>query len=125
MVVDTHPVSNIEDNLSRLSRSKIYFTLDCTGTFHAIDLEDEDKEKSSFATLLGSFQFTQLPFGLCGGPSTYARLVNFVLNGIPYDGALTYLDDTVIHTATLPDHYRAMYKVPGAMSKAGLKLQPT
>jgi hypothetical protein len=43
--------------------------------------------------------------------------VNLVLHGIPYGVALSYLDDTVIHTATLPDHYRAM-------SKAGLKLQP-
>jgi hypothetical protein len=124
-VVDTHPIGNIKDNLSRLSRSKIYSALDCTGAFHAIDLEDEDKEKTSFATPWGSFQFTQLPFGLCGGPMMYARLVNLVLNGIPYDVALPYLDNTVIHTATLPDNYRAMDKVLGAMSKAGLKLQPT
>jgi hypothetical protein len=114
-VVDTHPIGNIEDNLARLSRSKIYSALYCTGAFHAIDLEDEDKEKTSFATPWGSFQFTQLPFGLCGGPSTYARLVNLVRDGIPYDVALQYLDNTVIHTATLPDTLSAMDKVLGAM----------
>jgi hypothetical protein len=52
-VVDTHPIGNIEDNLARLSRSKIYSALDCTGAFHAIDLEDEDKEKTSLETLWG------------------------------------------------------------------------
>ena len=71
-IPSTTPIGNIKDNLAKLSRSTIFSGLDGTGAFHVIDLEDEDKEKTSFATPWGSFQFTQLPFGLSGGPSTYA-----------------------------------------------------
>ena len=123
-IPSTTPIGNIEDNLAKLSRSTIFSGLDGTGAFHVIDLEDEDKEKTSFATPWGSFQFTQLPFGLSGGPSTYARLVNMVLDGLPHDQVLPYLDDTVIHTSNLPDHLRAMDRVLDAMRRAGLKLQP-
>lgn len=104
-VTDSHPIGNIEDNLARLARSKIFSGLDGTGAFHVVDLEEEDKEKTSFATPFGSYQFRQLPFGLCGGPSTYARLVDMVLDGIPFDVALPYLDDTVVHSATVEEHH--------------------
>lgn len=123
-IPDRHPVGHIQDNLARLSRSTIFSGLDGTGAFHVIDLEDKDKEKTSFATPMGSYQFLQLPFGLSGGPSTYARLVHLVLQGIPYDVALPYLDDTVVHTSTLEGHFSAMDRVLTAMRKGGLKLNP-
>ena len=123
-VPSTTPIGNIEDNLAKLARSSIFSGLDGTGAFHVVDLEDQDKEKTSFATPWGSFQFKQMPFGLSGAPSTYARLVNMILDGMPHDQVLPYLDDTVIHSSTLAEHLQAMDRVMMAMRKAGLKLQP-
>ena len=123
-VPSTTPIGSIEDNLSKLSRSTVFSGIDGAGAFHVIPLADEDKEKTSFATPFGSFQFRNLPFGLCNGPSTYARLVNLVLDGIPYSVALPYLDDTVVHSATLRQHYTHLDRVLAAMKKGGLKLQP-
>jgi len=64
-----------------------------------------------------------MPFGLSGALSTYARLDNMVLDGLPHDMVLPYLD-TAIHTATLLEHLRAMDKVLMTMRKAGPMLQP-
>jgi hypothetical protein len=63
-------------------------------------------------------------FGLAGWPSSYARLVHMVLDGIPYTQALPYLDDTVIHSKDLDGHFVTLYRVLEAYAKAGLKLQP-
>ena len=79
---DTFPIGNINDNLVRLSRSKIFSGLDGSGAFHVIPLEETSKPKTAFATPFGCFQFTRLPFGLANEPSTYARLVKIVLHGI-------------------------------------------
>jgi len=124
-VKDSHPIGNIEDNLVRLARSKIFSAIDGSGAFHVIELAPEDREKTAFATPWGSYQFRRMPFGLCNGPSTYARLVQMVLEGIPYTVALPYLDDTIIHSRNLDEHHRALTMVLEAHAKAGLRLQPS
>jgi hypothetical protein len=121
---DSHPIGNIEDNLNRLSKSKVFSGIDGSGAFHVIEIAGDDKLKTAFATPWGSYHFTRLPFGLANGPSTYARLVQMVLRGIPYSMALPYLDDTVVHSKDNPSHFQALDRVLEAHQKAGLKLQP-
>ena len=122
---DTFPIGNIEDNLVRLSRSKVFSGIDGSGAFHVILLSKQSKEKTAFATPFGSFQFKKLPFGLANGPATYARLVKMVLQGIPTSMGLPYLDDTIIHSPDLDSHLQSLEKVLIAHLKAGLKLQPS
>jgi hypothetical protein len=107
-----------------LSRSTIFSGIDSIGPFHVIELKDKDKAKTAFATLWGSYQFVRMPFGLAGGPSSYACLVHMVLDSIPYTQALPYLDDTFIHSKDLAGHFLALDRVLEAYKKAGLKLQP-
>jgi hypothetical protein len=122
--ISSAPIGNIEDNLARLSRSTVFSGIDSIGAFHVIELEEKDKAKTAFATPWGSYQFVRMPFGLAGGPSSYARLVHMVLDGIPYTQALPYLDDTVIHSKDLSGHFLALDRVLESYEKAGLKLQP-
>ena len=121
---DSHPIGNIDDNLSRLSRSTIFSCIDGSGAYHVIQLDPKDKTKTAFATPWGSYQFTHMPFGLCNAPSTYARLVQMVLQGIPYSIALPYLDDTIVHSRNLQEHLSALNRVLKANISAGLKLSP-
>jgi len=123
-VKDTHPIGNIDDNLVRLARSKVFSCIDGSGAYHVIEVNKGDREKTAFATPWGSYQFTHMPFGLCNAPSTYARLVQMVLAGIPYHMALPYLDDTIIHSRDLEGHFTALDKVLTANAQAGLKLSP-
>jgi hypothetical protein len=123
-IVDSHPLPNIEDNLSRLSRSCVYSTLDGAGAYHVVPIKKQDREKTAFGTPWGSYQFRRLPFGLCNTPATYCRLVQMVLQGIPYSMALPYLDDTCVHSRNLAEHFTALQTVLEAFRKAGLKLQP-
>jgi hypothetical protein len=46
-----------------------------------------------------------------------------VLEGISYDEALPYLDDTCIHSKDLDGHYLAMKKMFDEYRRAGLKIQ--
>jgi hypothetical protein len=81
-IVDSHPLPNIED-LSRLSRSCFYSTLDGAGAYHVVPIKKQDREKTAFRTPWGSYQFRQIPFGLCNVPVTYCRLVETVLTRYP------------------------------------------
>ena len=122
---DAHPIGNIEDNLNRLSGSKIFSTLDGCGAFHVVPLTKEAQAKTAFSTPWSQYCFKYLPFGLSNGPATYARLVQMVLQGLPAEMAIPYLDDTICHSTTIPGHLEALEKVFLAYQKAGLMLQPS
>ena len=122
---DSYPLPNIEDNLARLSKSRVYSAIDGAGAFHTVSIRKQDRAKTAFSTPWGLFQFRQMPFGLCNAPATYSRLVQRVLEGIPPTIALAYLDDTCVHTADLSSHFDALKQVFQAHRLAGLTIQPS
>ena len=122
--IDRFPIGNIEDNLSRLSESSLFSALDNAGAFHVIEIAEEDRPKTSFSSPFNCWQFTRMPFGLSGGPSSYARLVVQVLRGIPQEAAVAYVDDVLIHSDTFSKHIENLDRVMTAYQKAGLKLNP-
>ena len=123
-IKDRHPLGHIEDNLGRLVHSTVFSTIDGAGAFNAIPVKEADRYKTAFSTPWGVFAFSTMPFGLCNAPATYARLVTKVLEGIPYEVALPYLDDTLVHSRDGPQHLSNLQKVFDANREAGLKLQP-
>lgn len=122
---DTFPLPNIEDNLVRLGKSKVFSGIDGCGAYHVVEVAPKDRPKTAFATPQGLFQFKRMPFGLTNAPATYCRLVQMVLAGIPHDVALPYLDDTCVHSPDLQGHFKGLAQVLEAHRKAGLKLQPS
>jgi hypothetical protein len=122
---DSISLPGIEDNLARLSGSSVFSGVDGAGAFHCVRVHKADRPKTVFSTPFGLWQFKRLSFGLCSAPATYTRLVQMVFEGISYDEALPYLDDTCIHSKDLEGHYVAMRKVFEAYRHAGPKIQPS
>ena len=121
---DQYPLPNINDNLNKLARSKIFSGIDGCGAYHVVPIAKKDRAKTAFATPEGAFQFARMPFGLQNAPATYSRLVQMVLEGIPYSMAIPYLDDTCVHGRDFDTHLQALERVLKAHIRAGLKLQP-
>ena len=122
---DAHPLPYIEDNLARLSNSRIFSALDGMGAFHVVELTEDTKPKTAFSTPWGSYQFKRMPFGLSNGPATYSRLMQLALQGIPTTMCLPYLDDVIVHSHTFAQHLTNLDYVLAAHVHAGLKLQPS
>ena len=124
-IKDAYPLPHIEDNLVRLAHSTMFSAIDGSGAFHVVPMRMEDRPKTAFATPWGQKQFCRMPFGLSNAPATYSRLVNRVLQDIPTEMALPYLDDTLIHSPGFETHLKALARVLQAHRVAGLKLQPS
>jgi hypothetical protein len=122
---DAYPMPLIEDNLAQLSKSKVFSSVDGSGAFHVVDLDDDAKPKTAFTTPWGLYQFRRMPFGLCNAPATYSRLMHIVLQHIPTSQALSYLDDTLVHSQDLREQHKHLRNVLEAHRVAGLKLQPS
>ena len=63
-VKDAYPIPSVDECLDALSGSKWYSSMDLNSGFSQVGLREEDQEKTAFATSLGLFQFTVMPFGL-------------------------------------------------------------
>jgi len=124
-IKDSFPMPHVDDTLSRLARSTIFSSIDGAGAFHVVELEEDAKPKTAFATPWGLYQFIRMPFGLCNAPATYMRLMQVALRKVPLTQALPYMDDTLVHAATLSGHLAALRAVLQAHKEAGLKLQPS
>ena len=105
---DVYPLPNLESNLARLGKANWFTTCDLLSGFHQVELADDgSKEATAFSTPDGQFQYVRMPMGLASSPSTFMRLVDATLHGLPPGICLAYVDDIIIPTCgSFDDHMR-------------------
>jgi hypothetical protein len=114
----------IKDCLAQLAHAEIFSSVDGSRAFHAVELEEDGKPKTAFTTPWGLYQFKRTPFGLTNAPATYSRFMQIALAGVPTSMALSYLDNTLVHSRDFLRHLAGLQMVLEAHRRAGLKLQP-
>ena len=86
---------------------------------------EEDRGKTAFCTPCGLYEFNVIPFGLCNGPATFQRLMDWVLAGLQMSQCLVYLDDVIVVGCTFEEHLINLQEVFERVRRAGLKLKPS
>ena len=122
-ITDPYPLPNIENNLQNLSGSNIFSTLDISNAFHCIEMTDRSKPLTAFTSPLGTFQFTRMAFGLKNAPGVFSRLIRLALQHLPASFVLSYMDDVLVFSGSIPDHILHLRQVLQAHVKYGLKLR--
>eukprot|EP00731_Ephydatia_muelleri_P010889 Em0005g1475a len=111
---DAYPLPLIDEVQDRLSGATIFSKLDLQCGYWQVPVDPKDQEKTAFSPGpgMGLFQFTRMPFGLCGAPSTFQRLMDVVMRGLPF--ITTYIDDVLIHSASEEMHKSHLEQAGGA-----------
>ena len=122
---DSFPLPNIQSNLDKLAGSKYYSVLDATAAFHAVSIDQDSREYTSFICSKGQFRFTKLPFGFSNGPALYSRLLQKLLTHIDSPNIMGYLDDLILHLADTQSMLDTLDKTLMAHAEFGLKLNPS
>ncbi len=108
---DCHPLPRTDDILNSLSNVTLFSTLDLASGYWQIPMNPMDQEKTAFTTFAGLFEFTVLPFGLCNAPSTFQRLMEFVLAGLTWKNCLVYIDDILVFSKDFASHLKDLKEV--------------
>ena len=121
---DAYPLPRIDDTLDTLSGSQWFSTLDLLSGYWQVEVAEEDREKTAFATQSGLFEFKVMPFGLCNAPATFQRLMDLVLAGVQWSHCLVYLDDIIVVGRSFHDHLQNLSVVLQRLKEANLRLKP-
>lgn len=122
---DAYPLPRIGESLDQQNGSSWISTLDLCSEYWQIEMDQEDKPKTAFASRRGLFQFNVMPFGLCCVPATFERLMESVLAGLHWDTCLVYLDDINVAGKTFEEMLSNIRNVFDRLKGAGIKLKAT
>lgn len=94
---------------AKLSKSRVFTTLDATSGFLQLELDKESSLLTTFATPFGRYRFLRLPYGISSSPEIFCRTVSEIFEDI--EGVECYVDDLLIHAPTEGEHDAILHKV--------------
>jgi len=121
---DNYRLPLIEDQLDTLRGKKYYSLLDLRDGFYQVEMDEESIQYTSFVTTLGQFEYTRMPFGLKSAPPRFQRFVNTALSNLLKTGDVTvYIDDILVSTVSLDEHFDVLKRVFRKLVKNKLELK--
>ena len=104
---------------------KFFSVSDLPCAYHQVHLSFETQKLTSFNIGGQQFTFTRGFYGLCGLPNFFSRLMTILFDPlIKKKQAITYLDDTIMHSQSRSEMFTIINEYHTFLRKAGLKAAP-
>src|SRR3984893_11168365 len=101
-----YPLPHTDDLIERLKDANHLTKLDLRSGYHQLRMADDSIDKTAFITRYGLYEFLVMPFGLCNAPSTFTRMMNDILRPLIDACVIVFLDDILIYSPTIEQHYK-------------------
>jgi len=106
-IKNSYPLPLVSNILTRLCDVEWFTTLDLCWGFNNVQLKEGDEWKAAFSMDWGLFEPFIMFFRLCNSPATFQTMMNDILHPfIDRNKAICYMDDILIYSASLADHWR-------------------
>ena len=120
---DSYPIPRMDECIDSLGDATVFTTLDCNSGYWQVEVDEPDRDKTTFTSHMGLFRFIRMPFGLKNAPATFQRAVDIVLSRVKWQYALVYLDDVIVYSKTLREHFSHMRTILSLLQDAGVSLK--
>ena len=120
---DARPLPRVDDLLDALQGYDLFTTLDLRSGYWQLSVSPEDREKTTFVTPTGSWEFLRIPFGLSGAPASFDRAMQIIMSGLNYDSYLCYFDDIIIPSKGIQEHCERLEKVLTRLRQHNLRVK--
>lgn len=119
-------IPTLDDILFEISNSNNYMScLDMKTAFNQIPIKKSDRHKTAFSTPDGTkYEFNRLCFGLTNSPKAFQKIAQEALGDLLHKGALVYIDDIILYTKTIEEHFILLKEVLNRFSNLQLKFNP-
>ena len=119
-VKDRFSLPRIDDLIDRLGQARVFSKLDLASGYHQIAMREDSVHRTAFRTQFGHWEFIVMPFGLCNAPATFQRLMNKVFERHIGDFILVYIDDILIFSRTVEEHWEHLRQALERLREAKL-----
>jgi hypothetical protein len=124
----TYFLPRLDDAIDMVSGKKFFSTFDLQSGFWQIDVEPTHRYRTAFITFMGLYEWTRLPFGLSGAPTTFQRVMDGVTRELRdkqdmYRAIFCYLDDVIVASSNQDEHLQDINDFLSVLIKFGLKLK--
>jgi hypothetical protein len=122
---DRYPLPLIDDLMDGLEGSRVFSKMDLASGYNQLGVAEEDRHKTAFVTKFGLFEWTVVPFGLANAPAFFMRWMDEILQANPHLRSFVkvYLDDILVHSATLEEHNDHVREVLHILRTFGMKVE--
>ena len=121
-VPDRYNLPNLRDFSAQLAGKRIFSTIDLLKGYLQVDVDEESIPKTAIITPFGTWEFLRLPFGVKNAAATFQRLMDVVLQGLPF--IFCYLDDILVASSTADQHMQDLRQVFERLRLNGLSINP-
>lgn len=119
---EAYPFPDMLGILGRIEKSKYFTVIDLSKAYWQIPLEESSRDYTSFRAGKQLFRFKVMPFGLKGAPITQTKLMNKVLGFDLEPYVYVYLDDIIITSNDIKEHFRLLRIVAERLRRANLTI---
>jgi transposase InsO family protein len=120
---DKMPLPHIHEVIDRLQGAKYFTTLDIAWGYWHVEMDPKSTAKTAFVTNQGHYEWLVMPFGLKNAPATFQRIIQAALSDLLYKGAINYLDDIIIYSATFEEHISLLQEAFKRLRQHNIKLK--
>ncbi|XP_053382713.1 uncharacterized protein K02A2.6-like [Mercenaria mercenaria] len=99
---ERHVVPTVDDIIMELNGSTVFSKVDLYKGFHQLELSEESRNMTVFASHVGLWRYKRLNFGVSVAPEIFQNEIRQVINGL--NGVLNISDDIIIHGKTQIHH---------------------
>jgi len=91
--------------------------------FHQVQVDEDTIKYTAFITPIGQYEYLGMPFGLKTATAKFSRFVNAVLEEpIKAGHVLAYVDDFLIATDSIEEHFKILSQIFELLVKNKLEL---
>ncbi|OQD65583.1 hypothetical protein PENANT_c386G07221, partial [Penicillium antarcticum] len=124
-VKNGYPLPRIQDQLDIVGRAKILTKIDLASGYWQIRMAADSVQKTAFNTIWGKYEWLAMPFGLCNAPATFQGIMNETLRPLLGKNVVVYLDDILVYSETIEEHYQHLENVLSLLQREQLYAQPS
>jgi hypothetical protein len=119
--LDGFEVPRIYEILAALHDKRYFSTIDLKDGFYHVDLNEQDREKTTFFTGSRLMQIFKMPQGFRNSPAVFQRAMTLMFKDVIGVKCFIYIDDILVFGKTKEEHDDNLAEILSIMNCYGLK----
>ena len=115
---ERHPMNTLEELIVDLNGSQYFSKVDLNKGYHQLELDEESRYITTFATHNGLYRYKRLCFGINSAAEIFQKEIADMLRDIP--GVKNMSDDIIIFSRTADQHKQTIDKVLSRMKECNI-----